>query len=252
MRLLAKDGLGTAFIKSSLVTFPNIPLVERVVDRIKDRFGNEELYVDYKMAHSLERTALRIVVPSYSKTIHSGRHTESKPDNWSLGLQLTNSIMAHPETKLAVSGYLFAWWCTNGAISTHATSGNYNRRVSGQEVSEVLDWVGSCTDVIFEDLDHELDEIAGLTQVSLEGELNDVVQDLFKQYRIPKLAHQSVVDNLIESDDLTGYGLMQALTQTANDWNLTDHIRETLMSVGGTLPNSLTDRCSSCHRVKVH
>lgn len=251
MRLLAKDGVGQAFIKSSLVTFPNLPVVETVVDRIKDHFETDEVYVDYKLAHSLERTALRFVVPSYVRTIDSARNSTSKPDNWSLGVQVTNSIMAHPETKLSVSGYLFAWWCTNGAISTHATSGNYNRRVSGQEISEVLDWVGKSTENIFDDLGHELDAIADLVNVPLQGEINDVIQDVFKQFRVAQNMRQPIMDNLIDSSDLTGYGLMQAITQSANGIDVSDSVRESIMSIGGAMPSTLTDRCGSCHRVKL-
>lgn len=251
MRLLAKDGIGQAFIKSSLTTFPNLPVIDRVVGQIKDRFGTDEIYVDYKLAHSLERTALRFVLPSYVRTIDSARNSTSKPDNWSLGIQLTNSIMASPETKLSVSGYLFAWWCTNGAISTHATSGNYNRRVNGQELDEVLEWVGNSTHSIFGDLDHELDAIEELTQVQLQGEINDVVQDVFKQFKIPKGMHQTILNNLIDSTDLTGYGLMQAITQSANEIDVTDGVREKIMTVGGAMGSTLTDRCSSCHRVNI-
>lgn len=249
MRLLSKDGVGVAFVKSSLSTFQNIPVLNRIVDSAKKKFQTDEFFVDYKLAHSLERTALRLIVPSYVRTIDSARHQAGEEDNWSLGIQLTNSLMADQETRLNVSGYLFAWWCTNGAISTHATSGNYNRRVMGQDYDEVLKWVEASVDAIFDDLPLELNEVQAMTEVSLEGELNDVVNDVFKQLKVPAPARKSVVDALVDSDDLTAYGLMQAITQAANDPSISDRVRESTMRVGGLIPHTVADRCASCHRV---
>ena len=251
MRLLSKDGVAVAFIKSSLSTFPNIPVLERVLDRARDKYNTDEFYVDYKIAHSLERTALRVIIPAYRRTIQSARHTAGKEDEWSLGIQITNSLMGDPETRLNVSGYLFAWWCTNGAISTHATSGNYNRRVQGQDLTEVVEWVGSSVDAIFTDLEPELDSIEALTDLTLEGELNDTVADVFKQLKVPVPARKGVIDALVESDDFTAYGLMQAITQAANDPTITDHVLENTMRVGGILPHTITDRCQTCHRVNL-
>lgn len=251
MRMLAKDDVGLTFIKSSLTTFPNVPLVEQVVDRLKKKYQTDDLWVDYKMAHSLERTALRLIVPSYQRTIQSARHDAGKEDNWSFGVQITNSMSGHPETKLNVSGYLFAWWCTNGAISTHASSGNYNRRVQGQDFDEVLEWVGKSTDLIMGELDGELDAIQGLCSLSLEGELNDTLRDVFDQLSIPRPARKVIVDKLVDSDDLTAYGLMQAITQAANEIDLTDRVREGTMRVGGAVPHAMVDRCDTCHRVRV-
>jgi hypothetical protein len=251
MRLLSKDNVGIAFIKSSLATFANLPMLDRVEQMLRAKFGEQNLYVDYKIAHSLERTALRIIVPDADRLIPSARNSAGEEDRWSLGVQLTNSLMGDPETRLAVNGYLFAWWCTNGAVSTHATSGNYNRRVQGQDFAEVLDWIGTSTERIMTDLEPELDDIAALTTIPLDGELNDVVADLFNQLHVPVPARKGIVDALVESDDLSAYGLMQAVTQAANDPTLSDRVRETTMRVGGLIPHTITDRCDSCHRVQL-
>jgi hypothetical protein len=252
MRMLAKDGVALTFIKSSLTTFPNLAVVDQVVGRLKNQFKTEDLWVDYKMAHSLERTALRVIVPSAQRTIESARHASGKEDNWSVGVQVTNSMAGHPETKLSISGYLFAWWCTNGAISTHASSGNYNRRIQGQDFDEVLEWVGKSTDDILAGLlDSELDAIQDLTSISLEGELNETLRDVFDQLKIPRPARTLIVDKLVDSDDLTAYGLMQAITQAANEGGLTDKVREDTMRVGGAVAHAMADRCNACHRVRV-
>jgi hypothetical protein len=240
--LLAKDGVAVGIVKSTLSTFPNVPLLDRVVQQIKERYQTDEILVDYKIAHTLERTALRLIVPETSVMIDSARNDSTREDRWSLGLQLTNSLVGDPETRLNLSGYLFAWWCTNGAISTHASSGNYNRRVQGQDLDEVLGWIDASVDAIFTDLEPELDDVAALTTEGLEGELNDVIADVFKTLKVPVPARQGVLDALVDSDDLTAYGLMQAVTQAANDPDISDRVR-------GMIPHTLKDRCENCHRV---
>jgi hypothetical protein len=250
MNLLARDQFGVAFVPSSKTVFPNIPILNRVLDRAKARFKTDEFFVDHKIAHSLERTALRLIIPSYTKTINSERSTRGD-DEWSLGIQITNSLSGHPETRLNVSGYLFAWWCRNGSISTHATSGNYNRRVQGQDYDEVMAWISAASDHIFEDLGLELKDVEALTEIGLTGELNDVVNDVFRQFKIPVPARKHIVSALIDSEDLSGYGLMQAITQAANDPDLTDKVKETTMRVGGVVPGVLSERCPQCHRLHV-
>jgi hypothetical protein len=250
MTLLARDRFGMAFVPSSKTVFPNIPILERVLDCARARFKTDEFFIDHKLAHTLERTALRVIVPSYTKSINSERSLRGD-DEWSLGIQITNSLTGHPETRLNVSGYLFAWWCRNGSISTHATSGNYNRRVQGQDYDEVMAWISSASDHIFEDLGLELVDVENLTQIGLTGELNDVVNDVFRQFKIPVPARKGIVSALIDSEDLSGYGLMQAITQAANDPSLTDRVKETTMRVGGVVPGVLSERCPECHRLHV-
>lgn len=250
MTLLARDQFGMAFVPSSKTVFPNLPILNRVLERAKARFKTDEFFIDHKIAHSLERTALRIIVPSATKTINSARSLRGD-DEWSLGIQITNSLSGHPETRLNVSGYLFAWWCRNGSISTHATSGNYNRRVQGQDYDEVMAWISAASDHIFEDLGLELKDVESLTDVSLTGELNDVVNDVFHQFKVPVPARKGIVSALIDSEDLSGYGLMQAITQAANDPALTDKVKETTMRVGGVVPGVLSERCPECHRLHV-
>jgi hypothetical protein len=159
--------------------------------------------------------------------------------------------MADPESRLSLSGYLFSWWCTNGAITQHGRSGLYNRRTQDQGLDMVSEWVRAVTEQALEAVDPALDEVEMLTGVDLEGELNAVLADLFTTYRLPPKLRPNVTEALIESDDLTGYGLMQAITQAANDPLVSDQVAQTTMEIGGMLPHGLADRCDSCHRVLV-
>jgi hypothetical protein len=251
LHLLTKDGNAVAARKEGLQSFPNLPLLEQVEGQLRARYGRQELFADAKFHHDYQRTSLRIIVPDSGKTMPSKRSRDDKPDRWSVGVQFINSLMADPESRLSLSGYLFSWWCTNGAITQHGRSGLYNRRTQDQGLDMVSEWVRAVTEQALEAVDPALDEVEMLTGVDLEGELNAVLADLFTTYRLPPKLRPNVTEALIESDDLTGYGLMQAITQAANDPLVSDQVAQTTMEIGGMLPHGLADRCDSCHRVLV-
>jgi len=250
MKLLSTNDKGLAFTKAKITPFSNIALLDRAVDSIGNKYGkNAEIYADYKFHHDLRRTAIRLIVPEYTKVITSARHTAEKPDEWSTGIQIRNSIIG--ETMLEMQGYLFAWWCTNGAISTHSETGSYafNRRTQAQD--DVYAWARNSVDEILGGLEHEFESVQQLTEVQLGEDINDVLADLFQQYKIAPEAREGIIERLIASDDLTMYGMMNAVTAAANSDSLSDTIRTSLMEVGGDLPRSTAARCAACHRLGV-
>lgn len=251
IHLLTKDGNAVAARKEGLASFPNLPLLEEVEVALHKRYGQQELMADSKFHHDFQRTSLRVIVPDSGRVMPSKRSTDKKPDQWSVGVQFVNSLMADPESRLSLSGYLFSWWCANGAITQHGRSGVYNRRTQDQDLSIVREWTAAVTEQALDAVDPAIDDVEALLQVSLEGELNDVLADIFNTYHLPPKLRPSVTDALVESDDLTGYGLMQAITQAANDPLISDYVAQTAMSIGGMLPHGLSDRCDSCHRVLV-
>lgn len=250
--LVDKNNVGVAFNRSTLKTFSNLTLIDVVADQLSSKFGigKDELWVDYKMYNSLQETSLRLIVPEVSRAIQSGRHGAQEPDDWSLGVQFTNSLSGSSRSPLSVSGYLFAWWCTNGAVSNHATSGNYSRRTGGQDIDEIVDWVEESTAQVLNILPEELDDIEELTTISLAGELNDTVSDIFEHFKIPTGAREGIMDELVESNDMTGYGLLNSITQAANNHEWADRVTKHVMQVGGAIPHVLGSRCNSCHRLQ--
>lgn len=254
MKLLTtgEDEKGVIFTKASLGTFSNLTLIDITAEKLADRFGIPvtDLYVDYKLYNSLSSTSFRLIVPEPFKSIQSERNTAQGPDDWSLGIQFTNSLAGDkPKSLLSVSGYMFAWWCTNGAISQHAQSGNYSRKTGGQNLDDVIGWLDASVENILDILPEELDEIEALTQISLAGELTDTVRDIFDRFSVPISSREGIMDALVESSDLTGYGLMNAITQAANNSDWDDHTTKHVMGVGGAIPHILTTRCGSCHRL---
>jgi len=231
-------GLVRAFTKASIEPFSNLRFLDRAIESIEEKYGaGSEVLVDYKFHHDFERTRLRLVVPDHVRSIREG-------DNWSAGVQIANSLIGASPTSL--KGYMFRWWCTNGCITTRAESGSWNRRRGGQG-EEVYEWARHAVDEILGGLEHEFEQVEIMANTAVrEDDLNDVLADVFERYRVPLAAREHVIEEMVNSDDLTMYGIMQAVTQAANNvelngGDLPDHMAERLMTVGGDLPRAYAD-----------
>ena len=251
-RFLHKDGVIVAMArKPSVVPFSNLDILERVVERAVDVGvvdNLDDVRVDFKMHHDLKYTAFRVILPEVVKKIDSKRAKASgEDDNWSVGIQIHNSLTG--TFPLQMSGYLFSWFCANGATATHLDVAKYNRRIHGQDVETALEWVNETVDTLLHELPDEVESVAQLTTIDLASELSDTLRDVFERLKVPMAARSKIIDNVVDSSDTTAYGLMQAITSAANDPELPDEARTKVMEVGGNLPALLGDRCEKCHRL---
>jgi len=228
-----------AVAKSSIQAFSNLRLLDESLGGIEKKYGVGEVLADYKFSHDLRRTNIRLIVPEQMRAIR-------EDDTWSAGLQVQNSLTGGVVT--AIDGYLFRWWCTNGAITTHATAGQYNRKLHGEENS-VYEWARKSVDEILGGLEHEFDALEELAATPLDGSVADVLADVFEQYRVPITTREQIIENMVNSDDLTMYGVMQAITQAANLDGLSETLRTAILQIGGDLPRAYSSRCTSCHRI---
>jgi hypothetical protein len=244
-----KDGI-LAITKPGITPFSNLQLLEQMLDGIEEQYGigEDSVLADYKFTHDLRRTSFRLIVPEKVRTLQSAR-SGGVEDNWSVGVQVMNSLVG--EVPTSVQGYLFAWWCTNGSISTHASSGKYNRRTQGQDENEVYAWAKASVDDILGGLEHELDAVEDLTTAPMENDATQVLTDIFTEYRVPMKARESIMGALVDSDDLTMYGVMNAVTQAANGEHIDDLAKTALMEIGGDIPRATSGRCDACHRLAV-
>jgi hypothetical protein len=240
------DNVGAAFTRATIQPFSNLRLLDETLSAIEGKYGTGEVYADYKFTHSLRKTHLRLIVPEQMRTIQD---TGRDGDNWSVGIQLKNSLIGEEQTSL--EGYLFAWWCTNGAIDTAATSGTWSRRGGGQG-DDVYEWARASVDEVLGGLEHSLDKVQDMVNQPVEGEATDVLRDIFSRYRVPAAQRQAIIENMVEATSLNMYSIMQAITAAANSSGVEASAVEQLMRVGGELPHTAHDRCESCHRIQVH
>lgn len=248
LKLLAGPQRGVAFTRASITPFSNNEILGAVLEGVAVKYGLsaiDDVAVDYKFNHDLRSTNMRLIVPTVSRLIDSARHTAEVPDTWSIGVDIRNSVTG--VTPLELSGYLFSWWCTNGCTTKHVSSGKYRRKPTASP-EDAYDWARTVVDEVLGGLEDELDSVQALTQIPLEGELNETLGRMFNQFGVPTNLRELVIGNLVESDDLTAYGLMQAITSAANGDGLSEAAVSSLLHAGGQVAHVLADRCETCHR----
>ena len=239
-----------AVTKSALVPFSNLRLLEAAVAGIQKKYGaSAEIVADYKFTHGLHQTDFRLVVPEYVRSVDSAHATTESPDNWSVGLSIRNSLTGLGPTE--ISGYLFRYWCTNGAVDTKSIN-KWSRRTHNQDPETVYEWAAAGVDEVLGGLEHTLDQVAELPNVQLAGNLQQVqatLSDTFSRNRIPGVLQTEVLRNMADEADLSMYSVMQAITSVANLDDL-DHVNvQRLLVAGGELASEHHDRCGNCHRV---
>lgn len=246
-QLLLAGGLGAAITRASIVPFSNLRLLEQALDGVEARYGKGEVLVDYKLTHTLRRTHLRLIVPEHQRVIAG---TGTADDTWSVGLQIRNSLIG--EERTSIDGYLFRWWCTNGAIDTHATSGVWSRR-GGAPEAEVYEWARSAVDDVLGGLEPALDAVQAMVDIPIDGQANDVLRDVFEHYRVPLPERAKIIERMVEAGgDLNMYTVMNAITAVANDSQMEAGHIENLLRMGGDLPHAASSRCEACRRLLPH
>ena len=247
LKLIHRDeSVGVAFCRSAMNTYSMQRVLAEAMDSIYDRYGKgTTVYVDRKMEAGIRSTAIRLIVPESERSVPSRFAEEEGNDPWSVGLALQTSLTG--EVPLGVSGYLFRYVCVNGATTQHS-HGVKHRRSRGEQAENVYDWLGNEIDAILASMEDEMAHVEALTTMKLAGEVSQILANLFEQFNVPIPSREKITNELVESDDLSAYGVMQAVTEAANDVELSPTEVARLMGIGGALPHVLSARCPSCKR----
>jgi hypothetical protein len=243
-KLLVTKGQGAAVTRQSIKPFSNLRILDSVIDGIHERFGDEEILVDTKFHHALAGTHMRLILPSQRFQVQD---TGVDEDEWLIGLNIYNSLTG--KGKTSVNGYLFRWWCTNGAIDTKASSGTWTRN-SYEEGKDVYDWAREVVNSVLDPMEESKVMLQDMAHTPIGDDINQILLDLFEDYTLPARDRKRIIENMVEEDNLTMYALMQAVTNVANDESMDPMEQARLMSVGGDLPHVASHRCDSCHRIK--
>jgi len=231
-----------AFTRPTVVPFSNLALVEKVVEGIEHRHGKgADVFVDYKFHNSLQQTDVRFIVPTQERTMIDTAMNDV-PDNgqdvWFAGLHLTNSLIGKKQTSL--EAYLFRWWCTNGATTMLDGIDAWSRRSDGQN-DDVYEWARQTVDEVLGGLEHRFDQVQALAHLNVAGNTADVLREIFREYEVPVSQRDTIMARLLESETLTMYSIMNAITQVANEADMEDRRRDRLMRIGGALPTEVFD-----------
>jgi len=228
------DGHVSAFIKPTIVPFSNRLLLDNALLAITERYGSSGVLADYKFSHSLQQTDIRLIIPERDRTI---TNSGTENDLWSAGVHLSNSLVGSKQTS--VDAYLFRWWCTNGATAQMPNVGTWSRRRDGQ-TDDVYDWARESVDEVLGGMESAFDRVQSLTRLELNnGKLNEVLSNIFVEYKVPKSQRGDIIEELIGADNLNMYTLQQAITRQANDPTISPDRADKLMRIGGDITTSV-------------
>jgi len=229
-----------AFTRPTINPFSNSLLVGEVVQGIVERYGSANIYADYKFNHSLARTDVRFIIPEAARNISGGGMSDvpsGESDEWAGGIHLTNSLIGKSQTKIET--YLFRWWCTNGATTTlDAVSNVFSRRGEHDE-QDVYAWAQNAVDSVLGGMESQFDLIQGLTSLKLGSNTGEVVSEIYDTYNVP-VTQRRGVNEVLENpeNDLNMYVVMNAITQTANDPEISEDRVDKLLRIGGAIPSA--------------
>lgn len=233
-----------AVTRGTIEPFSNLGLLDQALDAISEKYGDGEVYVDPKFEHSLRQTSLRLIIPEYMRVMAG---TGLDNDTWSMGIQIMNSLIGQSQTS--IDGYMFRWWCTNGAIDTLNNSGKWSRKSGGQGEEDVMEWARQSVDSVLGGLEGTLDKVQAMADINIEEDsARAILEEIFNTYRIPGQARQLVIDNMVDETNMTMYSVMQAITAAANHPDVDPKHIVGLMECGGSLPHTAQERCNACHR----
>ena len=180
------DSHVAAFTRPTIHPYSNRLLLENVLNGIQEHYGSQEVFADYKMNHSLVRTDIRLILPEVTRSITNGGMPDVPTgfeDVWSAGIHLTNSLIGKSQTKL--EGYLFRWWCANGAITQLPDVGAWSRRGATEE-EDVYQWALTSIENVLGGLEYQFDQVQALTQLNVSGNVQNIVGEIFDNYDVPK------------------------------------------------------------------
>lgn len=232
----------SAFTRPTVVPFSNIALLESVINGIQDKYPGIDIYADHKYTNSLLQTDVRLITPAISRVMEDTGMRDIPDgfgDDWLSGIHLRNSLIGKVQTSL--EAYSFRYWCANGCTTTLDNIGTWSRRTDGQDEDAAYEWARQSVDEILGHMDPLFDQVQALANLNVNGNIVDVLREIFTQYEVPVSQRDSIMENLQATPNLTMYHVQQAITQAANEEGMPDRRRDRLMRIGGALPTKQFD-----------
>ena len=229
-----------AFNRPTLSAFSNLEIMDRVVEGIQGAYGPDvEILADYKINNNLDQTDIRLIIPDSERTI-AGTTMNDVPergtDSWSAGIHIANSLNGSSQTS--IEAYMFRWWCTNGCTTENAEVGTWSRKSNGQDPDSVYEWAREAVDEVLGGMENRFNDIQSLTNKVVASSVTaDVLREIFAVYRVPVAQQDYVRDHLLRANEITMYTIMAAITEAANQFNLSNKNRDKLMRIGGNISN---------------
>lgn len=202
--------------------------------------------VEFKRCDLTEtRMYVKIVIPGMEKRI-----TPKVGDVMRGGVIIQNSEVG--VGSLGIFPYSDVLWCTNGA--THTEFGERSRHVGGRiegdgaeaweffsdETLQLADaaFFAKCRDVLTATLNESIfdriaDQMRELAGIRIAGDPVKAVEVLANRHRLSEAEGSSILEALVAGADLSAWGYVNAITQTARDHDSPDRVAELEALAGG-------------------
>lgn len=242
VKVLEVNGIARSVVRGGLQPFSNLQVLDQALAAIRSKYGNDaEVFVDKKMTHGLDKTYMRLVIPEQTRVI---QNTGTDNDTWSIGLAWQNSLKGIGNTSM--EGYLFRYWCKNGSYDVNNEhGGNFSRRGARGQDGSIYEWARSEVDGILGGLESALDHVQSLTEISVMGEANNVLEGIWTDYGISDVnLRADITEGLLNNPgNMTMYDVMQAITSAANSDDISAAQQDRLMRLGGQVSGANAVRC---------
>lgn len=198
---------------------------------------------------STEITDSRLYIKATTSNVVAEVKSRRVGDLVEAGVMITNSEVGLGAINIKpFANFLI---CLNGMVRDKATlrAAHVGRRVEGDEIAalltdntkrlEDLAVLSKVRDVIRSAFDETrfrqwIDTIEETTKQQIGGDVPKVVEALAEHYTLDQSERSSVLRHLISGGDLSRYGLVNAVTRTAEDAGSYDRATE-LETIGGNL-----------------
>ena len=238
IKMLLHEETVLSTTKNGITPFSNLALLDTILEKLDDKgYPKDEILFDWKSHHDLNITTLRMLV-SIPDVI--GDHV------WINGLEFRNSLTG---TKpLSVRGYLFNG-STGGSAITLNGAGKFNRKIMGQDMDTVNEWLNLAVDNVTEVFAHENEILESIVDLPL-GKTEKVIANVFRTYKVPLKVRKDILEAFEENKyEETYYGLAQAVMDSANKDGLPEHFVTTILEVAGDIIRTAHAHCDHCKQV---
>lgn len=235
IKMLLHEETVLSTTKNGITPLSNLALLDVILEEFAEAgYATEDLLFDWKTHHDLNITSLRVLLTLPDEF---GGHA------WMNGVELRNSLTG--SKPLSVRGLLFNGTTGASALTFHG-AGKYNRKIMGQDMDTVTDWLRLSVKNVMEVFSHETEILSSTVGLSL-GSTSKVLADIFRTYKVPLKVRKDILEAFEDHKyEETYYGIVNAVADSANKDGLPEHFITNVMEVAGDIMRNAANHCESC------
>ena len=235
LKALCVGGAVQAFVRPSISVYSNTRILDAVVDEARRINGDAfPILVDGSTHNNMMLTQIRLVFPSLRFNIDGAWMLDvpsGEKDDWSPGIQITNSVMGKQSTN--IEAFLYRHHSGSAITLPHNDVPVWSR--SRESMTTVEEWAARSTKKVMTDFRKAFESIQALQKVRLYERWTDVMLEAFKPSKIQKAVMNNIGERLFDYDDITLYHLLVSGSIEALNPDLTVEHSDRLVKYSGQI-----------------